>query len=244
MPKATRKTTTPKKTGTAPDPILKLIADADRRLQEYRLAANEEAEIRSKIGERNSQRCFFRLPSRFDDFAAGFSYGNTKMLEADVKRIAGLAKEAIKESRRSLRRKRTSADAARDTIEYWKRHLQERKEARDWLDNEIRREETRRNRLWRTSGYGPARRRLVEAKAPADDALKAVLEAKPTTFEGALALIKFVADLGLYSNVLNAEVCAPLFRAYDVVRMFGCLLPAPAAALAAVKAEQARRKAA
>jgi predicted RNase H-like nuclease (RuvC/YqgF family) len=172
------------------------------------------------------------------------------MLEQDIKRISEKA-NAIKESRRSLRRKRISADGARDTIEYWKRHLQERKEAKDWLENELRREQTRCNRLWRTSGYGTARRRLVEAKAPATDALKAVIEAKPTTFEGALALIKFVADRGLYSNVnslpmgdLNAEVCAPLFRAHDIVEMFGRLLPDPAAALAAVRAEQARRKAA
>jgi hypothetical protein len=251
MPKAARKTITTKKTGGAPDPILKLIAGADLRLQEYRLAANEEAEIRSKIGERNSQRCFFRLPSRFDDFGSGISYGGTQMLEGDIKRIAKNAKEAIKESRRLLRRKRISADAARETIEYWKRHLQERKEAKDWLENELRREQARFNRLWRTSGYGAARRRLVVSKAPAADALKAVLEAKPVTFEGSLALIRFVADRGLYSNLnglpmgdLDAEVCAPLFRAHDVVRMFGHLLPEPAAALSAVRAEQARRKAA
>src|ERR1035438_712358 len=100
MPKAAKKHITSKKAGTAPDPILKLIADADQRLRKYHWAANEEAEIRSKIGENNAKRIFFRLPSRFDDFGVGTSYGSTHMLEQDIKRIAEKAKEAIKESRR------------------------------------------------------------------------------------------------------------------------------------------------
>jgi hypothetical protein len=46
MPKATRKTTTTKKAGPVPDPILKLIADAERRLADFRRAHDEWAAAR------------------------------------------------------------------------------------------------------------------------------------------------------------------------------------------------------
>jgi hypothetical protein len=251
--KAVKKNSATKKTGTAPDPILKLIDNANRNLYEFHGASEEEAAIREKIGEHNCRRSRFSLPSRFD-FAHGYSYTAAYQFDDQIKRIAKQAKENIEESRRLLKKKGISpaaAQGARDSITYWTRDVQERKEAKEWLENAARRDQVRLNKLWRTTGYGIARRRLLATKTFATNAVNAVLEAKPTTFEGSVALIKFVADRVLYSARkglpladMDAEICAPLYRAHDLVHLFGHLLPEPSVALAAVRADLKRREAA
>ena len=252
--KTVKRNSATKKTGTAPDPILKLIADANIHLHEFIQASEEEAAIREKIGEHNCQRSRFSLPSRFD-FLRGYSFTVAyPFFDDQIKLIAKRAKENIEESRRLLKKKGISpatAQRARDSIMSWTREVQERKEAKEWLENAVRRDQVRLNKLWRTTGYYNARRRLMAANSAATDAVKAVSDAKPTTFEGSVALIKFVADRALYSarkglpmTDLDAEICAPLYRAHDLVQMFGHLLPEPSAALASVRADLKRRQAA
>jgi hypothetical protein len=64
MAKAARKTITTKKTGTAPDPILKLIADANKSLADLRRANDELAAVSWKIGE-DAQNAVVRDPVPF-----------------------------------------------------------------------------------------------------------------------------------------------------------------------------------
>jgi hypothetical protein len=238
MAQAKRVLSTPRRTTSKSDPIFKLIEEATRRLIEFKHASEEEASIRQKIGENNCRRSHVSLPTRFN-FCQGHSYAAVSPLEYDNKLFAKRAKDSIEESRRFLKKKGVSPEAAKSTrssIACWTREIQERKEAKEWLADVLKRDQARLNKLWRRSGYGNASSRVIAAEAAATDAITVVSKATPGTFEGAVALMKYVADRALYSDSdrrglpfadVDAEICAPLYRAHDLVHMWAI---APSAA--------------
>ena len=69
------------------------------------------------------------------------------------------------------------------------------------------------SKLWRESGYGRAKAQLYKAQVKVHAAVKALYETSPVTVEGAMELIKYVAE----GPSLN-DVSAPLLRAYGVIK--------------------------
>jgi hypothetical protein len=94
-----------------------------------------------------------------------------------------------------------------------------------WGQREWRRDAARLDRLQRISGYRKANARYIKSYVAAWNAVTRVSKAKPKTAVGSLALIKLVADRHMHANALgfkdiSAEICAPLYRAHDVLKMF------------------------
>ena len=72
------------------------------------------------------------------------------------------------------------------------------------------------------TGFDKVNARKVAAERNAEIAVRAVCDAKPRTFEGAMALIKFIADAKNTADWIDVadvtDLSAVLNRAYDALQ--------------------------
>jgi|SRR5579863_6350483 len=225
MPKAAKKHTTTKKTGTAPDPILKLIATAEDRIVDFRNAHAKYAAIRQKIGESNSTYPEIRGPDDiFRRLFSTLSFRSIAEIEYASKRAASAWRRIIRKESGLIRSGNLSAAqvrVARSNIAEAKIRLAEIPVARTWAIREWRREMARLRRCWRSSGFDKARARRSAALFKKLAAVRAVHKAKPQTVEGCVALLKFVADSSMrdLGSDPEREVKAPLYRIRDALKL-------------------------
>jgi hypothetical protein len=251
MAKATEKHITPKQTGPAPDPILDLISQARKRIDEWDLAGEVVRKLRAKLGEHN---CRPAQVFGLEYFGAGMfgndHYHSLAQIDKGRKFAEGRVRKSLAETQETLKRKRISGEVRAKLLALIARDkfaLHLIKEAADRIRAEWQRPEDRSGRLRVKSGLEKAWTRRVIAENAVLQAVRALRNAKPRTLEGAAALIRFIADhedrdgIGWVHHEIDFG--AALKLASDVV-----LKQKPSVSvvgmLAAVRAEQARRQAA
>jgi hypothetical protein len=82
---------------------------------------------------------------------------------------------------------------AREVIARQKQLLALIPEAKAWLTRELRQECVRARKIWRATGYAKARDRRKLAESDAIKTVRAVSSTKPTTVEGSIGVVSFVA---------------------------------------------------
>jgi hypothetical protein len=228
MAKAARVLSTPRRTASSPDPILKMIADADLSLARLRRATDEQQTIRGKIGDENTRYPTIEGPLAFHRLFTTYTFESVGEFERNCRTATAGQRRVIKDATKSLKSGKLDAyqqKIAQRNIIQAKAELVQIPLLRAWGTREWRREKLRLERLWRSSGYDKARDRIGVAHMAAYDAVSAVVEAKPRTVEGCLALMKFVADRTMRENLIlrldtESDVSAPLYRAHDILKMF------------------------
>lgn len=220
MAKATSKNTTS-------DPIIKLIDRAQACLGELREADRALQAIEEKIGEANTHAAPIGGGLAFQRVFGSQTFMTEWFLNQECRRVTANLKKTIKTETTSLRGGKLDQAQqlyARQNILEAKASLAAIPLIRAFGEREWRAESARLHKLWRETGYAKADIRHGAAVTAARDAVLAVAATKPSTAEGGLALIKFVADRANGENMVlrmldgDAEICAPLYRAHDVLK--------------------------
>jgi hypothetical protein len=170
MAKAASKTITTKKPRIVPDPILDLISEARRRINEFDLAHGATRRLRQKIGEHNCGPAVVFGPEYFAYVNFGTEFHSVGQIDrgqkcAEIrlrKEIMGIQKELKRKRIGDVERVKYLAMIARDKLA-----LHQIKEAADWLRAEWRRREVRSGTLRARSGFDRAAMRRIKASAAA-----------------------------------------------------------------------------
>ena len=197
MPKAARKNSTTKKTRVSPDPIRKLIADADKCLFEFTEAAKVESQLAAKVGKGDTVAAAVSPPPEFR-YEMPTLMANEDFLKKHCRGLGKRLTQRIRHYQRALRNNPKSPIALETT-----EHLNADKKLLAMLPSTerkmlatLRKERVRINKIWRATGYGKARARLHTALDQFGIAKFMVNNAEPTTLDDAVAVVRWAAVPG------------------------------------------------
>jgi hypothetical protein len=195
MAEANRVHSTPRRTASSPDPILKLIAVADRRLAEYEEAKKVASELATGLSEDDARGPGVRLPP---ELQSSITFGSEEFLKQVCGDTGKRLKQRIKELRGDLRDSSQSPTMSETMV-----HLEADKKLLAMLPSaektaltKLRKERARVHKIWRATGYGTAYRRLNRARWQFETATFHVKNSEPTTVQGAIAVVKYAAERG------------------------------------------------
>ena len=214
MAKATRKTTTP-----TPDPILKLVADANARFRERDAAWSASAKAEDNLGLLGDESAKVFGVDYLGPFRASFTTAeqidaNFKGRRAAIKSLIDMQMAALGKKLSVRQRRAAQASLARARLEL--RHL---KEVASFIKRELEREQRRLRKFRQVAEYEKAVTRRNKADQAALVTVRALSKAQPRTIEGAAALVKFIADFfndneRIFDGLYLGDV---LYRAHAVM---------------------------
>jgi hypothetical protein len=228
MAKAARKTiTASRKRAAVPDPILSLIDDAHQEIQEVRRASLALSKFLERLGD--GPDVARKPPAIGPDHFRGLFYAthfySNDQIDQARRAAASRLRTVIAGETRTMKRRGSSPDVVSDAKANAARarlELAQLGEASEWLKRELRRDIMSVIKLRQKTGFDKVNARKVAAEHNAEIAVRAVGEAKPRTFEGAVALIKFIADAKKTADWIDVadvtDVSAVLYRAFDALR--------------------------
>jgi hypothetical protein len=207
MPKAKTKHTTAKKT----DPMLGLIDTARRRIHDLCQAVDAHAKLEDKLGVTISMRTALVIGPRWFDQLFNRSYFyNIKEIDdaqtAATTRLRAVIADETKKLKGKAKLSASEEHTSRTGIARAKFEMTQIAPAVEWLKREYQSDRAMLDRASRKSGYAKTRNAEIAAEVDALLAVRALSKVKPATIDGAIALVKFVADANKAGDSWHVEI--------------------------------------
>lgn len=178
------------------DPVIKLITEVEKRLLKFNEAAKVANQLAAKVGD-VADLPAVRPPPEFRHELPD-AMASEDFLKKACQRLRKRLKERIRHYRDALRKNPRSPIAPETTehLDADKKKLALLPSAERKMLAALRKERARVNRLWRATGYGNARHRLLDARYDFDLAKFRVANAEPITVDDAVAIVRWAAIAG------------------------------------------------
>jgi hypothetical protein len=209
---------------SSPDPVVKLIAIADKRIAEYTEAAKIESELATTLGEDDARAPSVQPPTEFRHNLPS-AMASEEFIKRSYRGLGKRLRQRIQHYRSALR-KNPGSPIRLETSEHLeadKKLLSALPYAEKTTLTAFRKKRARVNNIWRSTGYGKARDRLHQARWLFQLATFNVANAQPTTLQDAMALVKYAAERATPAKSLPwsawnfMQLSKPLRQAHDVL---------------------------